>query len=397
MRIGLRAPFWKREETAHRFAKHYDAMVTALVSHGIDLQLVAVHSQSKGYVQRIFGGTSHWQVMYHQNQPVARKCAAGLAAVRKLGVDVAINVGADDFMGISSILRIVREIQAGADFIGWSTAYIAHAKLGVKFWPGYPRGTVRADEPLGPGRALSPRLLDEIDWDPWKGAVDKNLDGTYWRRIKALRGRFKVLCLPSSELGPLVDVKDVGSWSPWAKTARYNRTVSPEEAQSILETVGLGDLLENRAMKRPEVHRTAIIHASAVIGEGTDVLPFTLIGEGARIGKNCSIGAYTEIRGGCVIGDRVRFGSKCLLADGTMIGDDSHLSGTFTTCNKPQLLDPSVKTASIMGKRFKAGVGAVIMPGVTIGDDVQVGASSTVRHDIPSGEVWFGNPARKHR
>ena len=36
----------------------------------------------------------------------------------------------------------------------------------------------------------------------------------------------------------------------------------------------------------------------------------------------------------------------------------------------------------------------MILPGVTIGNDVIIGAGSVVTHDIPSGVVAVGNPAR---
>lgn len=156
----------------------------------------------------------------------------------------------------------------------------------------------------------------------------------------------------------------------------------------------------------------AIVESGVVLGDGVTIGAYTkvgrgsrihalaelkdhvLIGAGAVIGRESSIGSGTEVRGGCVLGARVRLGSKCLLADGTMIGNDSHCSGTFTTCNKPE---PGQHHPSVIGPRFYAGVRVTIMPNIQIGEDVVVGASSTVRHNIPSGEVWFGNPARKHR
>lgn len=40
------------------------------------------------------------------------------------------------------------------------------------------------------------------------------------------------------------------------------------------------------------------------------------------------------------------------------------------------------------------GAGAVILPGVTIGDDTVIGAGSVVTKDIPAGVVAVGNPCR---
>ena len=41
--------------------------------------------------------------------------------------------------------------------------------------------------------------------------------------------------------------------------------------------------------------------------------------------------------------------------------------------------------------------GALIMPGVTIGDNVVIGAGSVVTKDVPSNVVAFGNPCRVYR
>lgn len=50
--------------------------------------------------------------------------------------------------------------------------------------------------------------------------------------------------------------------------------------------------------------------------------------------------------------------------------------------------------ATKIGKRCFIGVRAVILPGITIGDEVVVGAGSVVTKDIPSNCVVAGNPAR---
>ncbi|HQB65942.1 MAG TPA: hypothetical protein PK616_08620 [Fibrobacteraceae bacterium] len=40
------------------------------------------------------------------------------------------------------------------------------------------------------------------------------------------------------------------------------------------------------------------------------------------------------------------------------------------------------------------GAGATLLPGITIGEKAMIGAGSVVTKDIPSGELWVGNPAR---
>jgi len=48
-----------------------------------------------------------------------------------------------------------------------------------------------------------------------------------------------------------------------------------------------------------------------------------------------------------------------------------------------------------IGRRVYIGADAIVLPGVTIGDDAVVGAGSVVTHDVPPGAVVAGNPARR--
>ena len=47
-----------------------------------------------------------------------------------------------------------------------------------------------------------------------------------------------------------------------------------------------------------------------------------------------------------------------------------------------------------IGKNCWLGSGVVVLPGVTIGDNVVVGAGSIVTKDLPSNVVAVGNPCR---
>jgi maltose O-acetyltransferase len=48
----------------------------------------------------------------------------------------------------------------------------------------------------------------------------------------------------------------------------------------------------------------------------------------------------------------------------------------------------------MVGKNVWIGGGAVLLPGVTIGDDAIIGAGSVVTRDVPPGATAAGNPAR---
>ena len=47
-----------------------------------------------------------------------------------------------------------------------------------------------------------------------------------------------------------------------------------------------------------------------------------------------------------------------------------------------------------IGKNCWLGAGVIVLPGVTIGDNVVIGAGSIVNKDIPSNVVAVGNPCR---
>jgi len=48
-----------------------------------------------------------------------------------------------------------------------------------------------------------------------------------------------------------------------------------------------------------------------------------------------------------------------------------------------------------IGKKVFIGIQSIILPGITIGDNVVVGAGAVVTKDLPSNGVYAGNPAKK--
>jgi UDP-3-O-[3-hydroxymyristoyl] glucosamine N-acyltransferase len=84
----------------------------------------------------------------------------------------------------------------------------------------------------------------------------------------------------------------------------------------------------------PEIHPTAVIHASAKIGAGAHVGPYVVIGENVEIGKNAVLLAHVVIYRGARIGDNFlahahsvvregcRIGNNVLLQNGVVIGAD---------------------------------------------------------------------------
>lgn len=91
--------------------------------------------------------------------------------------------------------------------------------------------------------------------------------------------------------------------------------------------------------------------------------------------------------------DRV-YPESIYVGDGSLVASSATLlchEHVYREPDNPEL--PLHKPVRI-GKRSFIGVSAVVLPGVTIGDDCIIGAGSIVTKDIPSGSIAAGNPAR---
>jgi acetyltransferase-like isoleucine patch superfamily enzyme len=109
--------------------------------------------------------------------------------------------------------------------------------------------------------------------------------------------------------------------------------------------------------------------------------PTLIIGDGTSIGRFVHINAWREV----VI---ERF---VLIADRVYISDADH---KFSELDIPIIHQGDHFKGSIRLKEgCWIGIGAVILPGVTIGKNAIVGANSVIRKDVPDYAVVSGNPA----
>lgn len=137
---------------------------------------------------------------------------------------------------------------------------------------------------------------------------------------------------------------------------------------------------------------------SSTIGSGTSIWQFVVVLPGARIGSDCNINALCLIEGDVVIGDRVTVKSGVQLWDGLRVEDDVFIGPNATFINDPfprSKVRPHNFMQTKLCKGSSVGANATIMCGVTIGMGAMIGAGSVVLEDVPAGEVWAGNPARR--
>jgi UDP-2-acetamido-3-amino-2,3-dideoxy-glucuronate N-acetyltransferase len=145
----------------------------------------------------------------------------------------------------------------------------------------------------------------------------------------------------------------------------------------------------------PFVHDRALVESDS-IGAGTRIWAFAHVMAGAVIGANCNVCDHTFVEGGVVIGDRVTLKSGVFLWDGVRVEDDVFIGpqATFTNDAMPRSRQPFTLGRTTIRAGASIGAGAVILPGLTIGERAMVGAGAVVTKDVPPDAVVVGNPAR---
>lgn len=154
-----------------------------------------------------------------------------------------------------------------------------------------------------------------------------------------------------------------------------------------LAMAGLTRVFDPGPGLEPGIHPSAVIHPSAEIGEGATIGPFTVIGRDARIGarariaEQVSIGASVQIGddamilAGVKIGARVKIGHRFVAQPGAAIGGDGF---SFVT-EQQSRVEAALKAMGDPGETAKQSWLRIHSLGaVTIGDDVEIGANSSV-------------------
>lgn len=136
-----------------------------------------------------------------------------------------------------------------------------------------------------------------------------------------------------------------------------------------------------------EASRALLLERLASVGEGVLIrAPFH-----CDYGSNIRIGTGSFLNFNCVILDVV----EVSIGDRTQIGPATQIYAA----DHPR--DPAVRRDGLefgrpvrIGNDVWIGGGAILLPGVNVGDGAVIGAGSVVTRDVPAGAIVVGNPAR---
>jgi acetyltransferase-like isoleucine patch superfamily enzyme len=156
--------------------------------------------------------------------------------------------------------------------------------------------------------------------------------------------------------------------------------------------------------------------APAEIGAGTIVSTGAIVFAGTTIGEGCILGDQSCVRERVVIADDVVVGRGSLVENDTTIGRGTRIQAgayvtAYSTLEEDVFIAPCVVTTNdnFMGRTerrkelmkgptirrgARVGGGAIICPGIEIGEEAFVGAGAVVTTDVPPRKLVVGNPAR---
>ncbi len=192
------------------------------------------------------------------------------------------------------------------------------------------------------------------------------------------------------------------------------------------------------------IHPTAVIADNVMIGQGSRIGAYSVIGPGVVLGKNCRIESHVTIThtimgndghvftgtrigqagfgfvptksglvrvpqlGGVKIGNRVEVGANSTIdrstLGNTIIGHGTCIDNQVQIAHNVEIGENCVFAAHVgisgsckIGHNVMLGGKAGVADHLTIGNGARLAGNASTMHDIPDNETWAGSPARPIR
>src|SRR6185503_3253713 len=163
-----------------------------------------------------------------------------------------------------------------------------------------------------------------------------------------------------------------------------------------------------------EIHPTAVVHPGTVLGEGVKVLEHAVVGKQptlsprstARreplpptvVGDGTVISTAAIVFAGSTLGARVIVGDQACVRERVALDEDVFVAPCVVTTNDNFMGRTERRLAAMKGPTIRRGArvggGAILCPGIEVGEEAFVGAGAVVTKDVPARTVVVGSPAR---
>lgn len=142
----------------------------------------------------------------------------------------------------------------------------------------------------------------------------------------------------------------------------------------------------------------SVVHANCKIGDRSTIWQFASVIRGSIIGDDCTVATCATVDG-CKIGDRVLISHGAFLDPGLVVGNDVFIGPGVKLCNdmwprvdKDGWFDMKALLSGIVVTKIcdgaSIGAGAIVLPGITIGQDAMVAAGSVVTKNVGAGMLY---------
>ena len=137
-----------------------------------------------------------------------------------------------------------------------------------------------------------------------------------------------------------------------------------------------------------------IVYEEAVLGDGVELGHGVLVRTGSKVGERTRIGSYAQLDGAVEIGRGAIIQSQVYLPHLTKVGSNVFMGPAAKVTNDKY--PPSKRIVhTIIEDNAVIGSGALLLPGIRVGENAVVAAGAVVTRDVKPGVVVAGIPARE--
>ncbi|HEU0024397.1 MAG TPA: DapH/DapD/GlmU-related protein [Thermoleophilaceae bacterium] len=141
----------------------------------------------------------------------------------------------------------------------------------------------------------------------------------------------------------------------------------------------------------------AVVVAGASVAEGSVVADQAHVRERAQIGAESMVGRGVAVDNDVRIGARVRIQTNAYITAHSVIEDDVFIAPGVVLTNDPtagRRRSGEELLGAVLRRACRLGAGAVVLPGIEVGEEAFVAAGAVVTGDVDARAVVAGVPAR---